>query len=62
MTRTKLIKARKELGLTQEEVALKVNISRAYYTNIEAGKYNPSLVVAKNLSSVLKKPIEDLFL
>lgn len=60
-TRKKLIEARKHLGLTQEELSKKANISRAYLSNIEAGKHNPSLEVAKNLSSLLNMSIDDLF-
>ncbi|MBE3570193.1 MAG: helix-turn-helix transcriptional regulator [Bacillales bacterium] len=54
--------ARKELGWTQEELAKKADISRAYLANIEAGKYTPSLEVAKKLSEILKKSVDELFL
>lgn len=60
--REKLIKKRKELGLTQEMLANKARISRSYLVNIEAGKYTPSLEVARNLSHVLKSSIDELFL
>jgi putative transcriptional regulator len=60
--RKKLIETRKKLSLTQEDLAKKANISRAYLANIEAGKYTPSLEVAKNLSSLLNMSIDDLFL
>lgn len=60
--REKLINRRKTLGFTQEELAKKAKISRAYLANIEAGKYNPSLEVAKNLSIILDMSIDDLFL
>jgi putative transcriptional regulator len=60
--RKKLIDSRKKLGFTQEELANKAKISRAYLANIEAGKYTPSLEVAKNLSSLLNMSIDDLFL
>lgn len=60
--RKKLVNARKELGWTQEELAKKADISRAYLANIEAGKYTPSLEVAKKLSEILKKSVDELFL
>jgi putative transcriptional regulator len=60
--RVKLIKARKDLGMTQEELAKKANISRTYLTNIENGIYTPSLEVAKNIASILDMSIDALFL
>jgi putative transcriptional regulator len=60
--RVKLIKARKDLGMTQEELAKKANISRTYLTNIENGIYTPSLEVAKNIASLLDMSIDALFL
>lgn len=60
--RLKLVKGRKDFGYTQEELAKKVNISRAYLSNLEAGKYNPSLEVARKLSLILDMTVEELFL
>lgn len=59
--RLKLISARKEKDLTQERLAEIVGITRAYLANIEKGKYNPSLEVAKNISAALSMSIDDLF-
>ncbi|WP_236782031.1 helix-turn-helix transcriptional regulator [Aneurinibacillus thermoaerophilus] len=39
--------------MTQEEVAKAANIQRAYYTMIENGTRNPSVVVAKRIGAVL---------
>jgi putative transcriptional regulator len=60
--RVKLVTARKKLDLTQEELANRVGISRAYLANIEAGKHTPSLDVARKLSVELKLTVEELFL
>ena len=60
--REKLVKIRKELKWTQEELADKVGISRAYLANIENGKHTPSLKVASKLSSLLNMSMNDLFL
>lgn len=60
--REKLVNIRKELDLTQEELANKAGITRAYLANIEAGKYTPSLDVANKLSIILNRPINELFL
>ncbi|EWG08862.1 hypothetical protein PBF_21898 [Cytobacillus firmus DS1] len=59
--RTRLVNARKQAGLTQEQLALEAKISRAYLSNIEKGKHTPSLEVAKKISDALKKSIEDIF-
>jgi len=58
---TSLINARKEMNLTQEELATLAGISRALISNIERGEYNPSLHVAYRISRTLKKPIEQIF-
>ncbi|WP_216827414.1 helix-turn-helix domain-containing protein [Alkalihalobacterium elongatum] len=44
---------RKEKGLTQDEVATKAFINRAFYTQIENGSRNPSFEVAKNIANTL---------
>lgn len=61
-TRYKLIERRKKIGLTQQELAKKANISRAYLANIEGGKYTPSLEVAYKISMLVGIPIDELFL
>ena len=48
-------------GLTQEELADKVSVRRETIIRLEAGKYNPSLKLAIDISRILKTPIEDLF-
>lgn len=59
--RTELIQARKQVGLTQEELAREVLISRAYLSNIEKGKHTPSLEVAYKICKCLEKSIEEIF-
>ncbi len=41
------------MKLTQLQVAQSASIERAYYTQIENGKRNPSVKVAKNIANVL---------
>lgn len=48
-------------GLTQEELAKKINISRQMIGLIENNKTIPSVEIALKLSKVLKEPIENLF-
>ena len=49
-------------GLTQDELAKKINISRQMIGLIENNKTIPSVEIALKLSTVLKEPIERLFL
>lgn len=49
-------------GLTQDELAKKINISRQMIGLIENNKTIPSVEIALKLSKVLKEPIERLFL
>lgn len=44
---------RKELGLSQQEVADKIPITRQYYNEIENDKRVPSVKLAKGISDVL---------
>jgi DNA-binding XRE family transcriptional regulator len=57
----KIQKRRKELELTQEDVAFKIGISRAYMGYIEQGRYAPSLEVLEKIARVLKTSISSFF-
>lgn len=59
--RTALRKARLRAGLTQAELAKRVGLTRASYTNIEKGHKHPSLTTALRIARVLSEPVEDLF-
>jgi DNA-binding XRE family transcriptional regulator len=59
--RKDLIERRKELNLTQEQVAISSGISRAYYTNIEAGRKEPSIGVAKKIADTLTTTVDRIF-
>lgn len=61
MQRTKLTKRRLQLQLTHGQVADLADISRAYYTNIEAGRKTPSMDVAKRIADVLKVNVDIFF-
>jgi putative transcriptional regulator len=60
--KTNIKKFRKELKITQEELADSVNVARQTIIALEKGKYNPSLILAYNITKALhKKHIEDVF-
>ena len=48
-----LAKARKELNLTQQELASKLNVSQAYIAKLEGGEANPTLARIGSLLAVL---------
>ncbi|MCI7656614.1 helix-turn-helix transcriptional regulator [Anaerotignum sp.] len=48
-------------NLTQEQLAEKVGVRRETIMRLEAGKYNPSLKLAIDISRVVETPIEELF-
>lgn len=52
-TRTWLQKRRQRLNKTQQDVANKAGIERAYYTMLENGTRSPSPAVAKRIAVVL---------
>lgn len=47
--------------MTQEELATRAGVTRQTVIAIEAGKYNPSLLLAFRLARALDVPITDLF-
>lgn len=49
-------------GLTQEELAKQVSVSRQTINAMEANKYVPSTVLALKISKLFGKPVEDIFL
>ena len=60
--KTRIEKYRKELGLTQEELAAKVDVARQTIIALEQGRYNPSLGLAHDITRALKKKyIEEVF-
>lgn len=57
----KLKEYRQAAGMTQEELAMKVSVRRETIIRLEAGKYNPSLKMAVDISRAVKAPIEAIF-
>lgn len=48
-------------GLTQEELAEKVRVTRVTINCLENGVYAPSLELALRLARYFKRPVEDVF-
>lgn len=57
----KIQRLRGKQGITQEELAERVGISRVYMGYIEQGRESPSLKLLMKLSKKLGVKVEDLF-
>jgi putative transcriptional regulator len=57
----KIKELRQKIGITQEELARRVNIKRETIIFLEQGKYNPSLRLAMKIAKEFKIKAEDLF-
>lgn len=53
---------RKQKGITQEQLAENLSVTRQTINAIENDKYNPSLELAMKLSKFLGVPVEELFI
>ncbi len=53
---------RDELGLTQQYLAEKVNVSRQTIISLENGKYNPSIFLAYKIAKIFNRAIEEVFI
>ena len=61
MIKTRIREYRARLGMSQEELALRVGVRRETIGNLEKGKNNPSLVLAWNIARVFGVTIEEIF-
>ena len=58
----KLRKVRKEMNLTQEQLAEKADLSDRYLRSMERGKaQEPSAIILYNISQALGMPMEEFF-
>ena len=53
--------ARKALGLSQEELARQIEVSRQTINMIERGDYNPTLKLCIQIYHALGKTLDELF-
>jgi putative transcriptional regulator len=59
---TKIEEFRKKLGITQESLAERCDVTRQTIISLEQGRYNPSLLLAYKITKALKqKNIEEVF-
>ena len=53
---------RSERGLTQQQLAEKVNVSSRTIISLEKGQYNPSVLLAHKLAEFFDCTIEEVFI
>ena len=52
---------RKERGMTQQQLAAALGVSRQTIISLESGKYNPSILLAHAIARLFGAQIEDIF-
>ena len=52
---------RMDAGITQEELATKIGVSRQTIIAMEKGNYTPSVLLAHRLARFFKRPVEKMF-
>lgn len=60
--KNKLEEIRKERGITQEELAKILEVSRQTVGSLENGRYNPSIILAFKIARYFKMSIDDIFI
>jgi len=59
--KTRIKELREKQGLTQEDLAQKVDVTRQTILFLEKGKYNPSLRLAYKIARVFNLKIDEVF-
>lgn len=58
----RVYKLRSKSGITQEELAQAVGVTRQTIIAIEKGNYTPSVLLALKIARFFKKPVEEIFI
>lgn len=53
---------RRERGMTQQQLAAAVGVSRQTIISLESGKYNPSILLAHDIAQQFDAAIEEIFI
>lgn len=53
---------RKARGMTQQQLASELGVSRQTIISLENGKYNPSILLAQSIARLFGERIEDIFI
>lgn len=58
----RLEEIRKQRGITQEELAAALEVSRQTIGSLENGRYNPSIILAFKIARFFAMRIEEIFI
>lgn len=53
---------RKARGMTQQQLAAELGVSRQTIISLENGKYNPSILLVHSIARLFGEKIEDIFI
>ena len=53
---------RKARGMTQQQLAAALGVSRQTIISLESGRYNPSILLAHSIAQLFGEQIEDIFI
>ncbi len=56
-----IAKFRKEAGLSQQEVADAINVSRKTISTVETARFTPSVIIALKIAQYFNTSVESLF-
>ena len=59
--KNEVYKIRVENNITQEDLALKVDVSRQTIIALEKGNYTPSILLALKIANFFKLPVDKIF-
>lgn len=60
--KNRLEEIRREKGMTQEELASILEVSRQTIGSLENGRYNPSIILAFRIANFFGMSIEEIFI
>ena len=59
--KNKIEEIRKQNGITQEDFAKTLGVSRQTISSLETGRYNPSIFLAFKIANYFRMTIEEIF-
>lgn len=60
--KSRITELREKFGMTQQQLAEQVEVSRQTIISLENGKYNPSIFLAYKISKIFDLSIEEVFI
>lgn len=58
----RLAELRRQKGVSQDELAQALEVSRQTIGSLENGRYNPSILLAYKIAHYFRKTIEEIFI